>query len=141
MAISYGNVDGTDFATGTGYGGGATVTKPSGTAENDLMLVLVSDNANGFAGTETPTIGGSAKTLIDSEFYNSTLTNNGVYGGASYWTAGGSEPSSYTVDISGAVDDAKCAIILTLSGHDSGTPIRAFATQTGRGINVTYPDT
>jgi len=113
------------------------VSKPSGTANGDLLIgVVVTDED---AGTFTPP---SGWTLINSGTADPGGIADQVTLGTWYKIAGGSEPPSYTW--SWTNPQTVYAFIVRITGHDSSNPINVWGVDTGSStgtiITITCPD-
>ncbi len=104
-----------------------TISVPSGTAANDLLLATIS--TDGDVTFNTPT-GWTLLNQGPSPGNDSTLA---VF----YRIAGGSEPTTYTFTWSG--NQQAAGAILRYTGVDSITPINTFATATGTSASPTAP--
>lgn len=97
-------------------GGIATINKPSGTAEGDLLILFAAGNASGV--TEITAPAGFTRVTSGNYFSNGTITRTG---GIYYKIAGSSEPASY--DITGSSIIQLMATLTRVSGVDQVCPI------------------
>ena len=102
---------------------GVTCSKPTGTAENDIMIALVQRYQ-----TEEAVTVPSGWTLIDTEQYGAGARMGYLY----YKVAGGSEGADYTWDYTNSVR-IKIDIATYRGGFDTADPIDAY-------INTNYAD-
>jgi hypothetical protein len=134
-AVAFGNVSGTDFnADDTGATFDATVTKPTATVNGTLQLIIGAINSQA-AGTHLIT--SSADETVNRSDNSATLFTSAII-----WRAGLTADGA-TVDYnhSNAASATKSAMVMVLTGHDTGTPIRVAGCNTGNGTAPVSPDT
>ena len=116
------------FETAVGVAAGATINKPTGTVQNDLLVVGIMYE-KGSSETITPPAGWTLVVRND----NSTDAGQSVY----YKIAGAAEPVSYTFNID---DGSKWAIGCSrISNVDPSVPIGTVNTAVGNGTAVLAP--
>lgn len=113
MAVAFRSAASADNASSTNH----TVTKPAGVVSGDVLLAILTFNAN--AVTVTPPAGWTLVDALDD-------TGHAQHSHVFHRVAGGSEPSSWTFTTSGAVASTTSATAWT--GVDTTTPIDAHAT-------------
>lgn len=110
-------------ATSTAGGGGITVNKPTGTAEDDILLLIVGVDANDDSATMT----------WPSGFTEIIARAEATAGEGKFWVAwkkaGSSEPSTYTATCS-VTGAHRAAIIAAVSGCNTTTPIDTSGSNT-----------
>lgn len=104
-----------------------TVTKPSGVAEGDLLVAVLSSNLEAISIS-----GGAAWTL------RASVANTGF---CRIFTsvAGASEPSSYTIATDDLDNDQFGGTIFRVSGADTSSPVDVYGTNTGTSSTPTAP--
>lgn len=107
-----------------------TVTKPSGTVEDDLLIMIVT--IDGAGAPISITAGGTSWNVMLAEVQTSGHTT-----ATFYKIAGGSEPSSYTGTWSGNEDSV--GGVLRFTNFDSADPFDDSATNTGSSTPITFP--
>lgn len=116
MAVTYHGVSATAANSGTSL----TIDKPSGVAENDLLIAIVrvSDTASPYTADVTAYPSGWTKQL--------DYTNSGFYAFDIYYKiATSSEPSNYTWTISHSDANAGAGYIMRFSGVNLIDPIKS----------------
>lgn len=128
------------FVANGGYNNGTTsvvLTKPTGTAQNDLMLMFVNVQNDGSAGTVTTPSGWTYVTDTGGSKDDLSTFWDRLY---LFWKiAGSSEPSTYTVSDSGSVGSD--GDIRTYRGTGTSNPINSSQTkaQTTGSTTVVVP--
>lgn len=107
------------------------VTKPSGTALDDVLLACASVLSGDASSVGTPT-GGATWTLLDSLDGGSGDLHTKIW----WKAAGGSEPANYAFTMSSS--SIASVAILSIQGAGTGTPLHASSTA-GTGVNVSTP--
>ena len=105
-----------------------TISKPTGTVQNDLMVaVLCRDNSG------SP-MSAPAGWTVQSERNVSTANRFGLF----YKVAGASEPASYDFAINDT-NESVVGTIVTLTGQSTTTPVDTYAEQTGSSESPAAP--
>lgn len=143
MAISINNTDGagyTAYKNGSGTWADASITTPSDAGSDDLLVEFLAASypiSPGFTAW-TPTLNdvtGEAE-VGSGLHYDGTSHDVEVH---ALYAALSSSPSTLNVTADGLF--RRSALGLLVNGHDTGSPIRAYATGSGNGTTVTFPDT
>ena len=104
-------------------GTSTTITKPSGTASGDKLLMFQSADWGTTADLTTPT-GGTAWTLLGTLSLGDDTLQTKVW----YKVAGGAEPASYGLTQNSGADG--CAVVVAIQNADAAAvPIMANSTQ------------
>ena len=122
----------TKFGTETGYfRGSPTGAKPTGTVEGDLIVIWMSGDINSRPSVSWP----SGFTAIYDQ--NDTDLGGGSWIYGAYKVAGASEPSTYTVSISGVFyrGGSKCSIISYY--NDAGVGSWSLLTRAANKVRAT----
>lgn len=128
----------TKFGTNTGlFQGNPTGAKPSGTVEGDLIVIWMSGDTSTRPSVTWP----SGFTSIYDQ--NDTDLNGGSWIYGAYKVAGASEPSTYTVSISGMfyLGGSRCSIISYYNdvGVGSWNLLTRAANFVSNGTSITSP--
>ena len=128
----------TKFGTNTGlFQGSPTGAKPSGTVEGDLIVIWMSGDTPSRPGVSWP----SGFTAIYDQ--NDTDLGGGSWIYGAYKVAGASEPSTYTVSISGMFysGGSRCSIISYYNdaGVGSWNLLTRAANDVSNGTSITSP--
>ena len=128
----------TKFGTNTGFfQGNPTGAKPSGTVEGDLIVIWFSGNSSVRPSVTWP----SGFTAIYDQ--NDTDLGGGSWIYGAYKVAGASEPSTYTISISGMfyASGARCSIISYYNdvGVGSWNLLTRAANFVSNGTSITSP--
>jgi hypothetical protein len=128
----------TKFGTDTGFfKGSPTGAKPSGTVEGDLIVIWMSGDTSGRPSVTWP----SGFTAIYDQ--NDTDLGGGSWLYGAYKVAGASEPSTYTVSISGMFysGGSRCSIISYYNdvGVGSWNLLTRAANDESNGSSITSP--
>lgn len=134
-ATAFGNVSGTDFNAGNiSSTFDVQVTKPSAILNGVLEVVIAAINSQA-AGTHLITNLTGETVVVSTN--SATLFQAGVL-----WRAGLTADAA-TVDYnnSNAANAQKSAMVLVITGHNTVTPIRAFACNSGNSASPVSPTT
>jgi hypothetical protein len=128
----------TKFGTNTGlFQGSPSGAKPSGTVEGDLIVIWMSGDTSSRPGVSWP----SGFTAIYDQ--NDTDLGGGSWIYGAYKVAGASEPSTYTVSISGMFysGGSRCSIISYYNdaGVGSWNLLTRAANDVSNGTSITSP--
>jgi hypothetical protein len=108
----------------------ATVTRPAGVVDGDLILLIVSNDATVAGGAAPVTPPGF--TMIRSAY----VMTAGYPGITAYWRIADAEPATYSV----AVGEAPWHVVAgRLTGHDPSNPIGNHSGTAGEGGSLTLP--
>lgn len=107
------------------------VAKPTGTAQDDVLLACASVGQGDASAVGVPT-GGATWTLLDSLDAGSGDLHTKIW----WKVAGGSEPANYAFTMSST--SIASVAILAISGAGTNTPLHASSTA-GSGTNVSTP--
>lgn len=107
------------------------VARPTGTAQDDVLLACASVSLATAAAVGTPT-GGATWTLLDSLDGGSGSIHTKIW----WKVAGGSEPANYAFTMSSS--SSASVAVLAIQGAGSNTPLEASSTA-GSGANVSTP--
>lgn len=124
MALAYRS--GSFVSAGNASGGNLVLNKPTGTADGDIVLIVV------YFEPDTTTI-----SINTSGWESLEIANTGSFLLKAFWKVAASEPASYTLSNSTAGDQWRSAVAVAYSGGTgSGTRLDVSSTAQADGVIV-----